>query len=260
LDARRERSGLVTRTYSGPVSRLAETPVATVALKLGRAISGVYNEVMNFRHLDPRDEREGMSGGGDVDARVWEDFFDGKTGELRMAELEAEFTRLWGHDEAAGSPDLQSEDEALAEEARALEHNTLSALMSRYDKEVESRPKRPRASAATTRVFERSPLVIAIARKRANHRCEVPGCEHPVFVLRGRDTILRGPSHRAAVGRRRRCTVKCRLRVPRTPPRSARREEGARCPEDIEGGSPVGCSRTCASVNTPPHVLANNSA
>ena len=40
----------------------------------------------------------------------------------------------------------------------------------------------PRANPATTKVFERSPLVIAIARIRANHRCEVPGCQHPVFI------------------------------------------------------------------------------
>jgi 5-methylcytosine-specific restriction endonuclease McrA len=31
-------------------------------------------------------------------------------------------------------------------------------------------------------VFERSALVVAIARLRANYRCELPGCEHPVFV------------------------------------------------------------------------------
>lgn len=54
--------------------------------------------------------------------------------------------------------------------------------MSRYEKEVNSRPKRPRAIAATGRVFERSALVVAIARLRADHRCEVPGCQHPAFI------------------------------------------------------------------------------
>src|SRR5947208_3040839 len=39
---------------------------------------------------------EGMSGGGDVDARVWDEFFDKAGGELRLSELEAEFNRLWG--------------------------------------------------------------------------------------------------------------------------------------------------------------------
>src|SRR6516165_495599 len=41
------------RTFGGPVSRLPGSPVADVALQIGRAISGVYNKVMNFRHLDP---------------------------------------------------------------------------------------------------------------------------------------------------------------------------------------------------------------
>jgi hypothetical protein len=49
------------RTYGGPVSLLPGSPVAIVALRIGRAAGGVYNKVMNFRHLDPRDEREGMS-------------------------------------------------------------------------------------------------------------------------------------------------------------------------------------------------------
>jgi predicted HNH restriction endonuclease len=44
------------------------------------------------------------------------------------------------------------------------------------------RGRRPPATRATSRVYERSAVVVAIARIRANHRCEVPGCEHPVFV------------------------------------------------------------------------------
>jgi hypothetical protein len=169
-------------TYGGPVSRLPDSPVATVSLLLGRAVSGVYNKVMNFRHLDPRDEREGMSAGSDVDARVWLEFFDAAAGELRLEELETEFARLWGFDPVAAGLDFQSEDEALAEETRALEQNDLPALMSQYEKEVKTRPKRPRASATTAYVFERSALVVAIARLRGNHKCEVPGCEHPLFV------------------------------------------------------------------------------
>jgi predicted HNH restriction endonuclease len=171
------------QTYGGPVSRLPDSPVATVALRIGRAVSGVYNKVMNFRHLDPRDERAGMSGGSDADARVWDQFFDKVHGELRRTELDKEFARLWGdeHDGAA-SADQQGADEALDRAARTLEPNTLSVLLSRYNREAESRPKHPRATAASTRVFERSALVVAIARLRANHRCEVPGCDHPVFT------------------------------------------------------------------------------
>jgi hypothetical protein len=170
------------RTHDGPVSRLPGSPVADVALRIGRAVSGVYNKVMNFRHLDPRDDRAGMSGGSDADARVWNEFFDKVRGELQLTELEKEFTRLWGHHEAAAVADPELQHEALTKAARALEQNTLSALMSRYDKEMINRPKRPRANAAIARVFERGALVVAIARLRANYRCEVPGCEHPVFV------------------------------------------------------------------------------
>jgi hypothetical protein len=165
-----------------PVSRLPGTPVADVALRIGRAISGVYNKVMNFRHLDPRDEREGMSGAGEADARAWDEFFDKVSDALRVDELDAEFNRLWGDDKAAAGVDPELQNEALTQAARALEQQTLSTLMSRYNKEINSRPKRPRANAATGRIFERSALVVAIARLRADYRCEVPGCQHAVFV------------------------------------------------------------------------------
>jgi hypothetical protein len=164
------------------VSQLPGTPVADVALRIGRAISGVYNKVMNFRHLDPRDQREGMSGRGEADARVWDEFFDKVSGEYWADQLEVEFNRLWGHDGAPAGADPGLQDEALIEAARALEQQTLSALMSRYEKEVSTRAKRPRASIATGRVFERSALVVAIARLRADYRCEVPACQHPMFL------------------------------------------------------------------------------
>ena len=164
------------------MSQLPKSPVADVALRIGRAISGVYNKVMNFRHLDPRDERAGMSGAGDADARVWDEFFDEPRRELQLVQLDAEFNRLWGDDDAAAGADFQLQDEALGEAVRTLEQDALPALMSRYNKEVDSRPRRPRVSAATARVFGRSALVVTIARLRTDHCCEVPGCEHPVFV------------------------------------------------------------------------------
>ena len=96
-------------------------------------------------------------------------------------------------------PELQNE--ALTETVRGLEEQTLSTLIYRYNKEVNSRPKRPRASAATGRVFERSALVIAIARLRADHRCEVPGCQHPMFVCVDKERGIR------------KSTTLCRLRT-----------------------------------------------
>lgn len=50
-------------TYGGKLSRRAGSPIATVALAIGRATKGVYNEVMNFRAIDPRDERVGLTSG-----------------------------------------------------------------------------------------------------------------------------------------------------------------------------------------------------
>jgi hypothetical protein len=170
------------RTHGGEVSRLPGNPVAMVAVRIGRAIGGVYNKVMNFRHLDPRDDREGMSGVSDWDQRVWGEFYDISRGELRLAELNAEFDRLWGREESASSADAISEEEALDEQARALEREDLASLFARYRRDAARRPKRPRANSAATRMFERSPLVIAIARTRADHRCEVLGCQHPVFL------------------------------------------------------------------------------
>jgi HNH endonuclease/EVE domain len=178
------------RTFGGPVSILPDSPVAIVALRIGRAVGGVYNKVMNFRHLDPRDERRGMSGAGDADEGAWAEFYDVPQGELRLAELDAEFDRLWGHEGSIRGADPRSEDEALDVQARAFEREDLPSLLARYGREAVSRPKRPRATPAATKVFERSALVIAIARTRANHMCEVPACHHSLFVCLDGRTYL----------------------------------------------------------------------
>ena len=52
------------QTYGREVSRLPGSPVANIALLIGRAVSGVYNNIMNYRSIDPRDPRTGMTGGG----------------------------------------------------------------------------------------------------------------------------------------------------------------------------------------------------
>ncbi len=170
------------QTHGQSVSRLPGSPVATVALRIGRAVGGVYNKVMNFRYLDPRDRRDGMSGGSGADRRVWDEFYDVARGELRLSELDAEFDRLWGYEGSAKGADPRSEEETLEKQARAWEGEDLPSLLARYGREAASRPKRPRATPAATKVFERSALVIAIARTRANHLCEVPACQHSLFV------------------------------------------------------------------------------
>jgi hypothetical protein len=172
------------KTFGTPVSRLPGSPVAVVSLLIGRPITGVYNKVMNFRSIDPRDTRAGLSASGATDERVWNEFFDPAASELREADLEQEFNRLWmstaGHSEPA--LDAEAAQERAEAAASRLEGQELDNLLARYHASLAVRPARPRASSSTTRVYERDPLVIAIARKRAGHRCEVPGCDHPQFM------------------------------------------------------------------------------
>lgn len=42
---------------AGPVSKAPGSPVAETAMQIGRAVTGVYNKLMNFRAIDPTDER-----------------------------------------------------------------------------------------------------------------------------------------------------------------------------------------------------------
>lgn len=83
-------------TRGGPVSRTVGSPVTEVALTIGRAIGGVYNKVMNFRALDPRDERKGLAAGGQTDEEVWSEFYDVQTNSLDGDRLDREYEALWG--------------------------------------------------------------------------------------------------------------------------------------------------------------------
>jgi hypothetical protein len=172
------------QTYGEAVSRLPGSPVAVVATTIGRAVSGVYNKAMNFRSIDPRDARAGMSGSGEVDRAVWNEFFDNDTGALRLADLEREFNRLWNSSAIAAVPALEAgeHEHRLDAEASRLASEGLAALMEKYRVEHETRPARPNASSVLTRAYERSPLVVAIAKLRAGNRCQVPDCKHPIFL------------------------------------------------------------------------------
>jgi hypothetical protein len=50
----------------------------------------VYNKVMNFRAIDPREQHAGMSGGGGK-RTGWGEFYDEDATDLRRTELEREF-------------------------------------------------------------------------------------------------------------------------------------------------------------------------
>lgn len=83
------------QTYGGSLSLLPDAPISQTATLIGRAMKAVYNKVLNFRHIDPRDERAGFSGAGSVDREVWDEFYNSETGEIDAEALEVEFKRLW---------------------------------------------------------------------------------------------------------------------------------------------------------------------
>jgi hypothetical protein len=110
-------------TYGQPVSRLPDSPVARVALLIGRAVSGVYAKVMNFRSIDPRAVGEGMSGAGDADRQVWNEFYDPTSSTLRVDALTHEFNRLWPEAEASNcrAAEMDAAIAVVADEAERLE-------------------------------------------------------------------------------------------------------------------------------------------
>jgi len=62
--------------YGKQISRKPGSPVAALAMLIGRAVTGAYNKIMNFRAIDPRDSRAGMDGASNVDRSVWAEFFN----------------------------------------------------------------------------------------------------------------------------------------------------------------------------------------
>ena len=84
------------QTYEGPLSRKDGSPISDTALTIGRAVGGVYNKVLNFRALDPRDERAGLSASGENDKLVWAEFFDEEKQTLKKEELNKAFKALFG--------------------------------------------------------------------------------------------------------------------------------------------------------------------
>ena len=95
------------QTVGESISKAPGHIVANTALVIGRAVTGVYNKVMNFRSLDPRDERAGLPATGEIDRQVWSEFYDSGTEVLRSASLDDEFRKLW-HSPSTSVPDSPS--------------------------------------------------------------------------------------------------------------------------------------------------------
>jgi predicted HNH restriction endonuclease len=170
------------QTYGQSVSRLPGSSVANVALALGRAVSSVYAKVMNFRSLDPRATGAGMSGAGATDRTVWNEFYDGASSSIRTEQLNDEFRRLWDglEPDAIARVEASAAAAIIADEADRLEELSREELLAKYQAQGNER-RRPTTRTQSTRAYERNPLVIAIARLRASHRCEIANCAHPMF-------------------------------------------------------------------------------
>jgi 5-methylcytosine-specific restriction endonuclease McrA len=165
------------RTLGGPVSQLPGSVVSDVALNIGRAVSGIYNKVLNFRALDPTDPRKGMDGGSQTDKRVWDEFFDHDARVLRRDAVEAAYHRLWpAGDGVIPADSAEVIGQNVVEEADKLTALGLPTLMDRYRQQEGKVARAPVAQVVQTRSFDRAPLVVAIAKERAGYRCEVPGC------------------------------------------------------------------------------------
>lgn len=175
------------KTYGGPVSKLSGSPVAQVATQIGRAISGTYNKLMNFRALDPRDDRKGFDSNAEIDNLVWAEFFDPTSSRLDSSALEKEYLRLWS---SGWTPptDAQRHDETLVAEVESLRKQGLEALLARYaGKKAKGKP---RAGRSNTTVYERDALIVAIAIERANSKCEIPNCSYVPFQTRKRELYV----------------------------------------------------------------------
>ena len=86
-------------TYGRPISKLSGSPVSDASLLIGRAVSGVYNKVLNFRHLDPRDSRAGLPNINAIDRTVWNEFYadSGQGPILRSVGEQGDPVRTPGH-------------------------------------------------------------------------------------------------------------------------------------------------------------------
>jgi len=171
------------QTYGGAVSQLPGSPVADIALAIGRVVSEVYHKVMSFRAIDPRAEPGSSSGA--MDRKVWALFYNATTGTVRSAALEAEYHSFWSAiatDQPPDAEDAPAQD--FEREVAKLTALSLADLGARLGAAATA-DAAPAVSVTRTQRFKRDPLVAAYARVRGTFRCELPGCAHPVFE--GRD-------------------------------------------------------------------------
>lgn len=181
-------------TYDGSVSKTAGSPVSLASLRTGRTVSGIYNNVMNFRSIDPRDPRAGMSSTGNLRPSVWIEFYDMERAELRVDALDEEFERLWPAHYGPGAIEPTISTTALddQEASKLLKSLSLAELLARLNGRsgTGDNPlfgRRPRTKVRKVRAFVRDDLLVAIIKKYAGNECELQGCLHPGFQMESGD-------------------------------------------------------------------------
>lgn len=116
------------QTHPGPA---APKLMETVAIQIGRTVGSLESKVMNFRALDPRDDRAGLPAVSAMDRSVWKQFFDASTTEVRMTRLDDEYVRLWEPKSADEWAFLPSADQLIshwrAQEPTAAQRAMLAA-------------------------------------------------------------------------------------------------------------------------------------
>ena len=129
--------------------------MADVALKIGRAVGGVYNKVMNFRSLDERDERwKGLDGASGLDRSLCGRILDPSKNELRRDMLDSlEMARLPWPDGEQSIPvdETDAIDAAFERDALKLESLSLPALESAYASWQRQAPYKTPSSGARVR-------------------------------------------------------------------------------------------------------------
>lgn len=152
-------------------SKDLESEIAKTAIQIGRAVSGVYNKMLNLRHLDPQQEG-GLSHGSKIDKIVWDKYYDKKLGQIDLGKFDQRYKN------SASQSLLQTRLEEHSKKVDELGYSTLEELKEKID----GSSLKPRKIYARSSSYSRSPAVAAYAKIRSNHSCELPLCEYQPFI------------------------------------------------------------------------------
>lgn len=169
------------QTLGQEVSQAPGSPVAEVALAIGRTVNAVRAKVMNYR--DPA-MHAGLFASSPAESEIWARLHDPATGALLAEELDREYQRLWlPTGEGQGQPVKDAAEVSFAPEVEPADALGAPHLAERLGAEPKREEHEPVSVEAWTRRFERDPELIALAKERAGYRCEVPGCAHSTFEV-----------------------------------------------------------------------------